>query len=309
MPLPDGYSVRAATRDDAPAITDMLIEQEMLLNGQAESTTEDLYDDWSTPGLELERDTWVLVHGDELAAYAGIVKKIPPATYAAYGAVRPSHWGRGLGAYLFETVETRALEKGRGPVAVRQWVDAKDAAALSLLTERGYEFVRRFWRMDLSLDADPSRAGDLDGVAVRPFVKGRDERRAHEVLEEAFMDHWGFTPRSYEEAAAGRWEADWFDPQMSLVAEAGGQMVAVCINSRRNDDGYVEDIGVLKGWRGRGIAEALLRRSFDIFRGVGLKRASLNVDSDNSTGAMRLYERVGMQPGTSYDVLERRVEP
>ncbi len=308
MTLPDGYAARPATRADAQAITQMFAEQETRLNGEAESTVEDLFDDWSTPGFDIERDTWVIGRGAEVVGYAGIVKHIPPDVYAAYGGVHPEHAGRGLGTFLFEAVERRALEKGGGRSAIRQWVDARDARALALLKSRGYEFVRRFWRMDASLDGVVTGPASVDGVTIRGFEKGRDERRTHEVFEEAFAEHWGFTPRTYEEAAATRWEADWFKTDFSLVAEADGDIVAASINSRRLDDGYIDDLAVLPAWRGKGIAEALLRTSFQMFKDAGLHRVALNVDSDNSTGATRLYERVGMRPATSYDVYQRYLE-
>ena len=304
MPLPNGYSVRAATREDAGPITDMFIEQEVVLNGEPESTAEDLYDDWATPGFDIDRDTWVILADGELVAYAGIVKNIPPDIYASYGAVHPAHSGKGLGTYLFEAVELRAVEMGGGRARVRQWVDAKDRAATEILTGRGYSFVRRFWRMDISLDEEVPVVPDPEGVTIRPFAAGRDERVAHAVLEQAFTEHWGYTPKTYEEAAPARWEAEWFRPDLSLVVEATGEMVGVCINGPRFEDGYVEDVGVLPSFRGRGIATALLRRSFLLFKETGMKRACLNVDSDNVTGAMRLYEGVGMAPGTSYDVYE-----
>ena len=277
------------------------------MNGDPESTVEDLYDDWSTPGFDMERDTWVALSGAEVVGYVVIARRLPPDVYVAYGGVRPSHHGNGLGTFLIESVERRAAEVAGGPASVRQWIDAKDEVAIAIVTGRGYSFVRRFWRMDVPLDAEVAEGPDPVGITIRSFAKERDERTAHDVLEEAFTEHWGYTPKTYEEAAIGRWEAEWFRPDLSLVAEADGEMVAVCINGPRFDDGYVEDIGVLPEWRGRGIAEALLRRSFSTFKELGFKRASLNVDSDNSTGAMRLYERVGMQPGTCYDVYEARV--
>jgi len=304
--LPDGYAVRAATREDAEAITEVLVAQEIAVSGVRDSTVEDLYDDWSTPGFDFERDTWLVTRDGQVAAYGAIVKHIPPDAYAAYGAVHPDHWRRGLGAFLIAAVEWRVAEKADGPAAARQWVDANDEGAVALLQRRGYEFVRRFWRMDVALD-DVVEPAPLDGITIRPFEKGRDERRAHGVLEDAFAEHWGFTPRTYEEAAAARWDAEWFQPEVSLVAEADGEIVAVCINSTPLGEGYVADIGVLKDWRRRGIAEALLRKSFVLFKDAGLERASLHVDSDNSTGATRLYERVGMHPGTRYDVYQVRV--
>ena len=46
--------------------------------------------------------------------------------------------------------------------------------------------------------------------------------------------------------------------------------------------------------RRRGIGEALLRRSFVTLYELGKQGAQLVVDSESSTGADRLYERVGM---------------
>lgn len=307
MPLPNGYEVRPATRADAEAITEMFVEQEVRLSGEAESSPEDLYDDWSGPGFEMERDTWVVTSGDEVVGYAGIVKTVPPATFAAYGGVRPSHMGRGVGTFLFEAVEERVVQKGDGSGIVRQWIDANDKVGIGILMGRGYGFVRRFWRMDLPLDGDHPAPEPIEGITIRPFQKGVDERAAHDVNEAAFAEHWGFSPKTYEQAAVSRWDAEWFRADLSLVAEADGRMVAICINGTRFDDGFVEDLGVIKEYRGRGIGETLLLQSFHNFKELGLKRASLNVDSDNSSGAMRLYERVGMRTGTCYDIYERQL--
>ena len=309
MQAPDGYSARPATRADAEAITQMFIEQETLLNEVPESTVEDLYDDWSGSDVDIEKDTITVWDGEQVAGYAGVAKVTPPDIYSAYGGVRPSHWGRGIGTFLVEAMERRVVEKAGGPAAIRQWVDAYDKNAIALLESRGYGFVRRFWRMDLSLEGDLVEPKDVEGVVLRPFVKGQDEHTAHDVLQASFQQHWGYTPKSYDETKEARWEADWFRADLSLVAEAEGSLVGICINGQRFDEGYVEDLGVLPGWRGKGIAEALLRRSFQIFRDLDMKKASLNVDSDNSTGAMRLYERVGMQTGSSYDVYELRLDP
>ena len=67
------------------------------------------------------------------------------------------------------------------------------------------------------------------------------------------------------------------------------------------------ELGVLAPWRGRGIATALLGRAFATFASRGLPRVMLNVDSENSTGAVRLYERVGMRTARAWDVYEKRV--
>jgi ribosomal protein S18 acetylase RimI-like enzyme len=50
------------------------------------------------------------------------------------------------------------------------------------------------------------------------------------------------------------------------------------------------------------IATAMLRESFAEFRRRGQSRVRLNVDSDNLTGAVSVYERVGMRVASSYDL-------
>jgi mycothiol synthase len=72
--------------------------------------------------------------------------------------------------------------------------------------------------------------------------------------------------------------------------------------------GWVHTIGVRRPWRGRGIGESLLRHSLAAFAARGLTKAGLGVDSENETGATRLYERVGMRVSRRYDSF-RKVLP
>jgi len=69
--------------------------------------------------------------------------------------------------------------------------------------------------------------------------------------------------------------------------------------------GWVNYLGVLAPYRGRGIGSALLRRSFATFAGRGIMRVLVNVDSENATGATALYERVGMRVAKRWDMWER----
>ena len=45
-----------------------------------------------------------------------------------------------------------------------------------------------------------------------------------------------------------------------------------------------------------GLGEALLRAAFAELFARGRRRVGLGVDTENVTGALRLYERVGMRP-------------
>jgi mycothiol synthase len=83
--------------------------------------------------------------------------------------------------------------------------------------------------------------------------------------------------------------------------------VAICEGGIEGDEetGWIHVVGVLPAWRGRGLGLALLRWSFGVLAGAGLRRAALSVDAENTTGAVRLYERAGMQVTQRFQTWER----
>ena len=66
-------------------------------------------------------------------------------------------------------------------------------------------------------------------------------------------------------------------------------------------------LAVRRPWRGRGLGLGLLRWSFGALAGVGMHRAALSVDAENTTGAVRLYERAGMHVTHRFETWERRL--
>jgi ribosomal protein S18 acetylase RimI-like enzyme len=57
--------------------------------------------------------------------------------------------------------------------------------------------------------------------------------------------------------------------------------------------GYTEDIAVLKPHRQQGLAKALITKSMHMFKRMGIKEVALSVDSENESGALRLYQNLG----------------
>src|SRR5262249_61438762 len=88
------------------------------------------------------------------------------------------------------------------------------------------------------------------------------------------------------------------DPTRWFLAWAGDEVAGYALNAyeRPGDPGYgwVGTLGVRRAWRRRGIGEALLYRSFGALHARGQNHVRLSVDAENTTGATRLYERVGM---------------
>jgi len=134
-----------------------------------------------------------------------------------------------------------------------------------------------------------------------PEVSDDDAAAVHALMVEAFADNAEVV------LPFDRWQP-WmtgdpgFDTGVWFLAEAGPELVGACLCWA---EGWVKDVGVRPPWRGRGLGEALLREAFGEFHRRGLATVGLKVDSDNPTGAVRLYERVGMLPDRTYVMFSR----
>jgi GNAT superfamily N-acetyltransferase len=64
---------------------------------------------------------------------------------------------------------------------------------------------------------------------------------------------------------------------------------------------------ILRDWRGRGLGRALLLHAFAEFFELRKKIVRLHVDADNPTGAVRLYESVGMSVTEKIVTMGRRL--
>jgi ribosomal protein S18 acetylase RimI-like enzyme len=68
---------------------------------------------------------------------------------------------------------------------------------------------------------------------------------------------------------------------------------------------YVFSVAVIREARGRGIATALLRHAMATVAAEGYREMTLSVDAMNPTGAVRVYEKVGMSVYRSLAVYDR----
>ena len=220
----------------------------------------------------------------------------------ADGYVHPELTGRGVGNALLAAAEGRAGELAAAvspdtAITIETAHLAGDPRAPRLLACRGYAYARTFHRMVVDL-ADELPAPALPPrMELRPFDPDREGRRVKEALDEAFVDEWGFELRTYERWAERVLGVEQFDPSLFLVVWEGDEIAAASLNYRQQmgDWGWIGTLGVRPGWRRRGLGLALLQEGFRRFAERGETVAALGVDSDNPTGATRLYERAGMR--------------
>jgi len=275
--------------------------------GAPPSLSEDLIRQfWTRPRFVIETDAWVVELERSVVGYAE-VWEINPTRLSAFAVVHPDHTGLGVGSALAALVENRSGQMAPGDARLFTASLTLDEAAAKLLAARGYDWARRFWHMEIELEGGSEASTPPPAIDLRRLDPNKDLPAAHRILEEAFEDHWDYSPTSFEEFLDRSVRQDDFDPALWFLAFDAGEPVGVLTGGAHTDRGWVYDLGVLRAHRGRGIATALLRESFAEFERRNLPRVRLNVDSDNTTGAVSLYERVGMRVVTSYDLWARGI--
>ena len=296
-------NVRPITPDDFMALAAFLAEDETHLFGRPSRLGVADVTAWLS-GPDLTSDTWLFEEDGRLVA-AGWVEKHHD-TGIAIGIVHRERRGRGLGSELVDRSEERLRALGVG--RVHAVTLAPDAAARPLLTGRGYREVRRFWEMTIELGDDPPPEPLLpEGFRIESF-SSELARAFHGALEEAFAEHWEYQPEPFEEWWERQVARPDHDPSLWFVVLTGEDVAAATRNDpERSGGGWIGALGVRADWRGRGLAKALLLRSFREFHQRGQRRVGLGVDSENATGATKLYESVGMVVDSEQVVWEKEL--
>jgi mycothiol synthase len=302
--------------EDGPAIADMVNEETVALTGVRLASVEWVTTAWTAPGARLDRDFGVITDDEGAVAGYFMIEFEPPfTTVSVIGAVALSHHNRGIGSAIIAEVERRGRELAAGHenVTLRMGALAGEPRVAALLTAHGFREVRVFWSMTLRFDGPPPPPADVAGIDMRRLVPGQ-EREVYQCAAEAFEDHWGDGFSSEESWLHRHVDAsDSFDPELWFLAWKGERLIGLLLaNAEAEEDpalGYVGLLGVRREARGRGIGEALLRRSFVTFHRLGKRGAQLVVDSESSTGANRLYERVGMTAQPRFAFWDRALLP
>jgi mycothiol synthase len=311
---PGGYTARAATLDDAPAVAQLRTVYQADQGDLEIITAEEQLNDWQ--GTDLAEETLLVYAPDgTLAAHVDVMNR-RYLLVSIYGGVHPRHRHRGLGTYLTRWGEAWMHERmehapADGQVSVQHYVNVRNQQACALMETLGYSYAHTIYVMRIVMDEPPPMPERIEGLRIRTFVPGQDERATFEAIEEAFHDLRGRPEGTFE-----RWlamtEHERQDPGMWYLAEDkhSGEIVGTCLaRIVPGGSGWVGGVGVRRPWRRHGVALAMLRTVFGAIYQRGVREVELSVDAGSPTGAPRLYTRAGMQVAQSVSLYRKQLRP
>jgi len=318
MPFPEGFTLRAPVLADGEQVVSMMNEETEALIGVPLADIDWVTGPWKAPDADPLSFGVLEDPGGRIVGYLLVETRPPHTAVFGIGVIAIDRHGQGLGTGLVEEIERRAAVMAeRAPAGQRVLMHmgalAGEPQISALLSGRGYEEVRRFWRMGIEFEGPPDPPRPIEGMNIRPFAPG-DESETYRCLAEAFEDHWGDGFSTEEQWIKRHIEAaEEFHPDHWFLAWSNDEVAGALIGQPRAVQdpafGYIEQLGVRRAHRGRGVGEALLRTSFCHLYESGRGGALLHVDSDSPTGADRLYERVGMTAIPQFATWEKELRP
>ena len=227
--------------------------------------------------------------------------------YVHFGFLLPEWRRRGIGRLMLRYNQQRlrriaAVHPNHIPRYFESFAADSEVSATALLLREGYSAVRHNFEMLRPTLDDIPEAPMPPGLEVRP-VQMDHLQTIRDASVEAFRDHWGYS--ADEEPPVEQIIGDrLFDPSLWRVAWDGEQvagMVLSFIDHQQNAEynrkrGWTENICVRRPWRKRGLARSLIVQSLWAIKERGMTEAALGVDTENLSGALRLYESVGFRP-------------
>ncbi len=289
MTLPKGLTSRALTMEDARAVYDVAAAQEKLDVGRVEIEPEDIVGDWSRPSWDVATHTIGVFDGERMVAYGEITGRD-----RGDAAVHPDYRRRGIGTAIAGWMQQTAKDLGGqgygSPVP-------EGSAGDELLSKLGYRVRHTSWVLVLPEGKEIEHRDLPAGYEIRE-ARPEEYHAVHDVKEDAFLE-WSVREReTFEDFAAGTMGRPGFASwQLRVVTDPDGAVVGVAhlimASGETAPEAYIDKLAVRRDHRHRGLAQALLVDSFARGREHGATRSALSTDS--RTGALSLYEKVGME--------------
>lgn len=322
--LPEGFTARGAQSDDIESAVVMYNRWSHSVIGRDEiSAPEILRTEWKSPNFDPAEDIRVVfAPGGQMVGYVEVwTTSRPPVHPWIWGRVDPDFEGMGIGTWLLDWAERRALQALEHVPADLRFAPRigtyRQAERPKMLFEKfGYQHIRSSYQMLIEMDGPVPEPEFPAGITLRTYHPETDAEAVYRAENDSFRDHFGYVEQPFEEGLQ-RWRHFWeqeiIDPTLLFIAMDGDEIAGFSLCPPHSFDdpdmGWVGTLGVRRPWRKRGLGLALLRHSFNEFYRRDKHKVGLGVDAQNLTGALRLYESAGMHVHQAYDQYEKELRP
>jgi GNAT superfamily N-acetyltransferase len=321
--LKQGYSARPGTLEDVEALVDLYNEYWKAMIGIVKFSVDDFRGIFSTPGFDMAASLRVVLSPAGEIVGSALVMDLanPPIHPGMFGCVRQGFESQGIGSHLLDWGEARARHAiERCPEGARVSMQVQTTPThqptLRLFQKKGLTPVRYSWIMLTELNGTPPEPIWPEGIRIETYQNFTDLEAIVRAVDEAFADHWGYVDRSGDPERMKRVQHSLetdpdFDPTLWYLAFARDEIAAVALcGPKMGEDrqtGFVQTLGVRRPWRRQGLGLALLHLAFGEFHRRGYAAVGLGVDTQNLSGATRLYEKAGMRAISELAVYEKEL--
>ncbi len=287
---PAGLTARPLTRDDIDDTIAMVNTCELIDSGEPMWERADLLSDISVDGFDPDKDWLGVFDGNRIVAWAFL-----QGPRRLWIDVAPDMRGGGIGTSLRRWAIARARDRGNDRVG--QTIEDSRTDVATTLRIAGFTPRHTSWILQMDHPTEPPVPEPPKGIEVRGSRMPDEEDRTLEMFETAFSEFDDRLPTPLDDWRASVTRREGFVPDDLVVAVDGERVLggAFLIDS---EEIWIDKLAVAATHRHRGVGRALLgaafRRSFE----RGYDHTSLSTDS--RTGALTLYERVGMHVTRSF---------
>ncbi|MBD2072868.1 GNAT family N-acetyltransferase [Phormidium sp. FACHB-592] len=303
---PSSTSRSYADETDLQAITDLMNACEVVDQLDQGTSVEELRRDFADPDFDLTRhlQLWVNAQG-QLVGYGRLWMLPAGDTQDGFLSfmVHPEVRSQGLEDQILAWAEDQLREQSQAsglPANLRTGVREQQSDRMAFLETHGFRIMRYFYRMARPLAIAIPTPQLPPGYRVQSLAPSQVEAWV-EMFNQTFIDHWNFHPLTVEQRQYWLSDPD-YEAGLDLVALApDGTFAAFCFgylsnqNNRRTGrhEGWIADLGTRRGFRQQGLGRAMLLTGMQQLKAKGVDTALLGVDTENPSGALRLYKSVG----------------
>ena len=243
-----------------------------------------------------------------------------PVRPRLFGYVLPDNRGQGIATKLMQW----GIERAKGVfsrvpadarVVLQSW--SLTDVEQQLLENNGYIHARQSLEMQIDFDEAPPAVTFPEGIEAITFAEHPHLEDFVRIRQESFRDHRGFVEEPLDTAVAA-WQnaidsSSNFDPELVMMLKEGvndvGMIFTWPTSEEDADKAYVGSIGIVREYRRRGLATALLQHTFSEVYRRGIRKLALGVDGSSLTGAVELYKKLGMYIAHVHKSYELELRP